>query len=461
MSKFIFNYRNLNNYYKFILYSSIFLVIFIFFFCLSIFSKEIYLKNIFHSKEDEPIGYRQSFIRQIFCFLITLFLSFIFCKFEKKRTRESYTLSNGIDKASISQRSLSEIELIHQESESINYSNSFFLNLLSIVLLWVIIDNFIDKNIINLQYSNFWMFELIFLSLFYKKLFNVKIYIHQSIAMILNIIPFLLKLVVIILSFYDNYFKNIYDKLRWPLIILLFVFYLLLILLKSFIYTKIKWYMDIKYISFTKILIYYGLIGTIFQSIISIISTFNDCEITYNSTKNIFDFLCENKITNIETNETIKYLANFKLYFTSYKNIKELFLEIMTVFLGALGFFFYKYFSLMTIKYLSPIHLMLSNILLYIFSIIIIIVILIKNNILFNNNMTLTIIILNFIGDVLCLIIISIYLEILELNFCNLNFYLRKKIMERGLEDLYENDENDNLINEDDDEGNKKEKEKL
>ena len=84
MSKFIFNYRNLNNYYKFILYSSIFLVIFIASFGLSIFSKEIYLKNIFHSKEDEPIGYRQSFIRQIFCFLITLFLSCIFCKFEKK-----------------------------------------------------------------------------------------------------------------------------------------------------------------------------------------------------------------------------------------------------------------------------------------------------------------------------------------------------------------------------------------
>ena len=171
--------------------------------------------------------------------------------------------------------------------------------------------------------------------------------------------------------------------------------------------------------------------------------------------------MCENKIINETSNETIKYIANFKLYFSSYKNIKELFLEIMTVVLCSLGFFFYKYFSLMTIKYLSPIHLMLSNILLYIFSIIIIIVILIKNNILFNNNMTLTIIILNFIGDVLCLIIISIYLEILELNFCGLNLNLRKKIIERGLEDLYENDENDNLINEDDDEGNKKEKEKL
>ena len=71
--------------------------------------------------------------------------------------------------------------------------------------------------------------------------------------------------------------------------------------------------------------------------------------------------MCENKIINETSNETIKYIANFKLYFSSYKNIKELFLEIMTVVLCSLGFFFYKYFSLMTIKYLSPIHLMLAN----------------------------------------------------------------------------------------------------
>ena len=177
---------------------------------------------------------------------------------------------------------------------------------------------------------------------------------------------------------------------------------------------------------------------------------------------NIFDFLCENKVIDTTTNKIIKYLANFKLYFTNYKNIKELLLEMMTVILGALSFFFYKYFSLMAIKYLSPIHLMLSNILLYIFSIIIIIIILNNNNILFNNNnMTLTILILNIIGDAFCFIIISIYLELLELKFCGLNFYLKKNIMERGLEDLYENNENNNSFIEDGDEDNENEKEEI
>ena len=78
--------------------------------------------------------------------------------------------------------------------------------------------------------------------------------------------------------------------------------------------------------------------------------------------------------------------------------------------------------------------------------------------------MTLTLIILNFIGDIFGFIIILIYLEILELNFCGLNLNLRKKIIERGLEDLYEDDENedenDNSLNEDDDEDKKKKKKK-
>ena len=94
MSKVSFNYKSLNKYYSFIIYSSIFLVIFIVSFGIKFISEEIYLKDIFHSKNEEPFGYKQFYIRQIFCFLITLFLSCIFCKFEKKKTRESYTPSN-------------------------------------------------------------------------------------------------------------------------------------------------------------------------------------------------------------------------------------------------------------------------------------------------------------------------------------------------------------------------------
>ena len=62
--------------------------------------------------------------------------------------------------------------------------------------------------------------------------------------MLLNILPFLLKLVSLILSFYEVDLNEKYSQINWKFIVL-FVFYLLLIILKSYIKTKIKWYMDI------------------------------------------------------------------------------------------------------------------------------------------------------------------------------------------------------------------------
>ena len=38
-----------------------------------------------------------------------------------------------------------------------------------------------------------------------------------------------------------------------------------------------------------------------------------------------------------------------------------------------------------------------------------------------------------------------IYLEIIELNFCNLNYNLRKYINKRSIEDIYEDDNESNI----------------
>ena len=211
MSKLILDYKNFNSYYLYIIYSSIFLLIFYVSFGIKIFSTEIYLKNIFHSTEDEPIEYRQSFIRQIYFFLITTVLSCIFYKLEKNKT---YTPSKREKMTSKNQRSLSEIELIHQESETFYYSNTFFLYFLFLVLLWVIVDYIIEKSIITLQQFCFWFFELIFLTFFYNEIFKAKIYTHEKLAMILNIIPFLLKQVAIVLSFKDNSMKELYSQMN-------------------------------------------------------------------------------------------------------------------------------------------------------------------------------------------------------------------------------------------------------
>ena len=58
--------------------------------------------------------------------------------------------------------------------------------------------------------------------------------------------------------------------------------------------------------------------------------------------------------------------------------------------------------------------------------------------------------ILDSTGDIFCIISNLIYLEILELNFCNLNYNLRITIIERGLLDSYGDNENDLFIEDND-----------
>ena len=52
--------------------------------------KELNIKNIFYSKnEEEPKEFKQSLIRQIFCYLINIILSFTFYKIETKKKSEN------------------------------------------------------------------------------------------------------------------------------------------------------------------------------------------------------------------------------------------------------------------------------------------------------------------------------------------------------------------------------------
>ena len=475
MSCFILTCRNINKFFKYILFSQIFLLINNISFGLNYHNifKEINIKNIFNPTYKEPNGFRQFFIRQIFCYLVTIIFSFIFYKIENKKKEGSSIFSNEENEESNNEVRYSQIKLIHQKSESFNYSNTFFLYLIFIIILWVILDQAIEKLHNILRHLDLWMLELIFLGIFSNTILNIKIYNHQIIAMILTVFPLFLKIATIILSFFDEkiglqYYREdinleiLYVKKVW-LIPLGIIIYSILILLKAYISTKIKWYMDIKYISSHKLLILYGLIGALFYSIMCSISTFVECEKAYNSTINIVDYFCEIQLNNTEINETTKYLANYKLYFTSFTDIGNIFLEIIAVILGASGFFFYKYFCLMIIKYLSTIHIMFAIPPFYL----IVKLIMIAYTYLcygtapqnkFNSNYIFKVkFILDSIGDIFCIISNLIYLEILELNFCNLNYNLRKSIIERGLLDIYGDDENDIFV---EDNGQKQEKNK-
>ena len=437
--------------YKYILYSAISLLISDFAFGINyhgVFT-ELSLMTIFGITD---VNYNQHYyIRQIFCYFGTFILSIILYKIEEKKSRGDSIKSKKETSSSLesSFNSNSGIELIYENNETIYYSKFFVSKLLFLILLWAIEEKFTEKLNSIFKHLDFWMLEFLFLTIFSKKYLAIEIYGHQKLAMLLTILPLTLKIATIFLSFYedeesdsnnfkpnDGHLKILYVLYPW-LIPIGIIIYLSMKIMRAYIKTQIKWYMDIKYVSTTKLLMNYGIIGTIFYTIICTITTFTECSKGY---KKINDYFCELE----DADNGKKYFASFSLYFTEIL-FKHYILEPIILFFGLLGFSFYKFYSLMIIKKLTPIHLVFSLPLFYIMrKIILTISILIHNRELSTYMIKY---ILDSVGDFLCIFAYLIYLEVIKLNFCNLNFNLRDNIITRGQTELSPKE----LINENDD----------
>ena len=94
----------------------------------------------------------------------------------------------------------------------------------------------------------------------------------------------------------------------------------------------------------------------------------------------------------------------------------------------------------MVIKYLSPMHFIFCN-LIYLLMIQItdLILDIISNPFDIRDLYNIAPFICSFIGFL-------IYLEIIEINFCNLNYNLKKYINERCIKDVYEDSRNESII---------------
>ena len=274
-----------------------------------------------------------------------------------------------------------------------------------------------------------------------KKYLQIEIFWHQILAILLTIFPCSLKIVTIILSFSDenkinddsNSFRREEDGILeilyviYPWLILVIFIYLGMKIMRAYISTQIKWYMDIKYISVNKLLMFYGLIGTLFYTIICLITTFVKCSEKDNT---LFDYICETKDA-----EGNSYFASFKIYYET--ALEYPILEIITILLGSIGFSFYKFYSLMVIKNLSPIHLVFSLPLFYIMrKIVLTISFFVYNDFDKASETYQKKYVLDILEDLLCMFAYFIYLEIIKLNCCNLNYNLRENIITRGQTEL-------------------------
>ena len=395
---------------------------------------------------------KHELIHQIFCYFGTCVMSLIFYNYEKKRysnpVKQPIKIENNNDNNLISEEKSSNRSLIY--SRVYNRSSLSVKYFLFIIFIFLLMDQVIHKYEQTLSHLDFWMFELIIISYLNLKINKIQIFKHQKFVLVFSIFPALLKIVTIYFSFIGDQSTNNNNKylnkeghlkyiyvVYWYLVPIGILMFLAFISLRSFTIIKMKYFMDLKYISEYRLLIFYGLIGTIFYSIICIVTTFLKCNDNAKEL-NIKDYFCK-----IEKNN-ITYFESFSVYFTTTKEVKEILFEIAVVLLGMLTFFYYKYNSIMIIKYLSPAHviflipiyyflskivLMLINTLCYLTN---------KINKIFNwdsIHYAKEIFTLDILGDFFSLIGFLIYLEIIEIDCWKLDYNSRKNIMNRSREE--------------------------
>ena len=352
-----------------------------------------------------------------------------------------YIIERMINKKEItfhktSTKSNNQILLIFNDSVDEMGSISI-LNLLFIITVYTCIEYLSDIfSQLGLMIFDYWMFELLIISYINAKMFKLKIFRHQMFAIIFNsFICLLFRLPSFILSFSledkgnENDGKSLFKLSKWFIVLGLFI-YIIIITTRAYSYTKIKWFMDLKYISATKLLIYIGFIGILVSSISCIIET---------------NIKCSNQINFCEvnnTNNSSKYLDNFDVYYekiSALKNYEKIY-EICIIVFGVICNFFALYFDILIIQYLTPVHFIFYSSIYY--SIIKIIAIFynkLKTNHFFNgkevnDEKRFYIFLLDLFGNIIAIFGFLIYLEIIELGFCKLNYNLKRDDVTQSIE---------------------------
>ena len=278
------------------------------------------------------------------------------------------------------------------------------------------------------------MFELPILSYLNLKILNYKIFNHQLLAIYINCFCLIYKIVTFIILIFFSSAKIYKEYCNNPWLIFIGIFFYFLIMIpRAYAITKLKVLMDIKYISPYKILIIFGIIGTIISTAVGIISSFIKC----GSIESYDIYFCN--IKKKDTDET--YFENIPLYWeTITEGTNYFFIEMLLFLIGIITNFIFQLFYVIVIKILTPIHIIFLN-LTYTFFLRIIASFsaMIKGkkegNSINNVILSILLIIFEIIINAIVIFALLVYLEIIELKFCNYNYNLRENIIQRSLEE--------------------------
>ena len=300
-----------------------------------------------------------------------------------------------------------------------------FINLIFVVLVDLFSETLYNFNCTILYY---WMFEMLYYEYFHSRIFKTKIYRHHIFSLIF-ILSFcsLFRTIYIIIDFTnDTDDAKFFQDRKW-LIPIGIVIYLIFPIFRTFAFSNEKYYLEKRVISIENYMLFYGIFGFTMCFIGAIISTFVPCG--DNTIPELSKIVCE-----IKENNTTYYFDSYTLYFeelfSNNFSRKFILLIIKSILNYAIIYFIYIIFQKLSPIYYICMH-RLCNLIITLLTFI--------NDLINDDNYSSIDITLEIFYILLLLFYIFgsiVYLEFIELNFCNLNFYTRRKIRTRAKIDI-------------------------
>ena len=279
---------------------------------------------------------------------------------------------------------------------SLKFSKSNYIYFITVIILdlsvnviYVIFDKELKATYLNFNRLNIQMILLLLLSNFYS---NTIYYIHRNISQfIITVLTSILDIIIIT----KNKSKYFFDVIS-------IIIYFVTTIIDGIVISYKHYLLEIKYLGVETVSFLFGIINFTFMIIIMILQL---C---------FGEFLCFNR------NECPKFI-NFN-YITVTDWIKIIASWVLNF------IFFYLYYK--CLKNFTPNHILLTFIIYIFFSN--------AETFYINENNVLNLIICSIIF-VIIFISFLVYLEIMELNFCKLNYYTRRNILIREKEEKIKN----------------------
>ena len=232
-------------------------------------------------------------------------------------------------------------------------------------------------------------------------------------------------------------------------------------MMRDYSWVRFKYLMDVKSVPVFKVMMFIGISGVFIVIICLCILTNVPCNVIEGVSKigNNYIKIINNEEVDFsrqtcgvidydqESKKLTFYYDNFYIFNSNYSDSTRKGLEIFVAFLYFINNFFINFSQSMILKHLDPNAMLVNVNFNYLFSRLITYII----NKADKKFMTIPQFILLELCEILAIVAYMIYIELIELKFCRLDYDLKKNIGHRGLQESLQN----NIYNIDDDDDDK------